>query len=192
MQPDKTNGLEWLVTTVASLCRGAWALCLLAYSDRRARRQIGTVLAIAVALGIVLFFAGCGPSERNTGTEQGSAPISPLTRAEAWQAAQASAAAIGPHAYVLGISDTGSMEPLINSYSYVVLVPSDGSDLHPGEVVLYYHSAEHPRTLHKASSAINATHFIPDGIANSRYDGWQPRANIRAKLVSTVYFGGRQ
>lgn len=141
------------------------------------------ITALVIA-GVLLAF-GCGP-EKPQG-ERGTAPTSATGYDVALSAAHTLAAHLGPHYFVLTIAPTGSMEPLINSRSIVIMERTDGSDIRPGQIVSFYHSPELPNVFHQVSSAINETAFIPNGVANSRYDGWQPRSAIKGRLVATLY-----
>jgi hypothetical protein len=159
-------------------------------SSGLSRREVGRAAAICLIVGIialwVLFVTGCGPSERNTGTEKGTAPTSPLTFDEAENIAKFAALMVGgtwSH-----IQPTGSMEPLINSRSVVVYRPYDGN-LASGMIVAFDRDRNGTLTLHTVTH-VRGDHFIATGIANDRSDGWQPRSAIQHVLVGIIYAGG--
>lgn len=56
---DNTNALAWLVESVVRLCRMGKRLCGLIRHDRKARRQLVAVLAIAVVLLLAFLLGGC-------------------------------------------------------------------------------------------------------------------------------------
>jgi hypothetical protein len=154
----------------------------------RADKQRAAAWTVAFLATVVVasLLLGCGPSERNTGIEKGTAPTSPLTFAEAEQLASIAALSVG--GTWSRIATTGSMEPVLNSNSVVIYRPYDGR-LAVGNVVVFYRDADAPRVIHKVA-ALDATHFVGDGVSNSRYDGWQPRANIIEVMVGVIYAGG--
>ena len=146
-------------------------------------RACWVCLIITTGLLWLIVATGCGKSQRNTGKEKGVAPTSNLTRSEAISAAQFMCILL-PRLQWSEVQRTGSMEPLINSYSIIVWEPSDGSDLALNQLVLFLSAGE--RVLHKVV-ALNATHLITDGGSNSRSDGWKPRDLVLGRLVSVIY-----
>lgn len=144
-------------------------------------------MTLCILVGILI--AGCGGgSERNTGLEKGDAPKGPFTYAEAQTHARSWAMAI-PSGQYSAVMPTGSMEPLIDSSVIPIYVKSDGSDIANGMIVVYLRS-DGVRVLHKVA-ALNDTHFIPDGIANSRYDGWVERSAVRHIVAGMIYTRGQ-
>ena len=153
-------------------------------------RNLRAVIRASIIATSLLLFTGCGPSERNTGLEKQTAISSPLTFDEGVALAKVMVEANRDKGWSWAmVSDTGSMEPVLNSSTVVVLMPSDGADVQVRDVVTYVRgSAE---IIHEVAAA-NATHFIPDGVANERNDGWVPRSAITRVAVSTIYTRGRQ
>jgi hypothetical protein len=154
----------------------------------RAAKQRAAAWTVAFLATVVVasLLLGCGPSERNTGHEKGTAPTSPLTFAEAENIAKFAALMVG--GTWSRIQPTGSMEPLINSRSVVVYRSYDGT-LAPGMIVAFDRDHNGTLTLH-AVTHVRGDHFIATGIANDRSDGWQPRSAIRHVLVGIIYAGG--
>lgn len=140
-------------------------------------------LFIALVCLWVVFSTGCSSVIRNTGVEKGVAPTSNLSRSESADLAQL--IALLNNGSYSAIAPTGSLEPIVNSHSFVVMVPHQGN-LRVGMVVGFRHSDEFPHVLHRVAM-VNDTHFIPDGITNRHYDGWIPRENIYGELIAVVY-----
>jgi hypothetical protein len=138
---------------------------------------------VAIVALWVLFVTGCGPVIRNTGEEQGSAPTSSLTRAEAKVIAGIICIS-RPGLHWSEIQPTGSMEPTLNSYTIAVYEPCDGSDIKPHQIVVF--RGQKNFILHRVAK-VNATHFIGDGVSNRSYDGWIDRNLIVGRLVMPIY-----
>jgi hypothetical protein len=151
------------------------------------RRELLKAAAVCALVGIValwvLFVTGCDPVNRNTGVEKKLAPTSNLTREQAANAAAFIALSHG--STYSAIAPTGSMEPIVDSRSFVVMAPHKGK-LRVGMVVGFYRDPAAPRVLHRVVK-VNATHFIPDGITNQHSDGWIPRENIYGELIAVIY-----
>jgi hypothetical protein len=152
-------------------------------AKQRAALWVVAFLATVVAASL---FLGCNDtkaSSRNTGKEKRTSPHSDLSVKEAEGVALLGAVMVngfwGP------ISDTGSMEPLLGSNALTVFKPYTGT-LEKGMIVSYKHPLFNQNILHKVV-AVNATHFIPQGIANPHSDGWQPRSSIEGVLIAIVY-----
>lgn len=130
---------------------------------------------------------GCGPSERNTGVEKGDrAPKSSLTYEEGLQHASVAALYNG---WLYGrISNTGSMEPQLDSGCIGLYEECDGSDIKVGQVVVFVREDKH--VLHKVLE-VNNYAFIAGGVANSTNDGWIPRNSVVRRLVGVIYTEGQ-
>jgi signal peptidase I len=141
--------------------------------------------AILILLALLLLLSGCGPSQRNTGVEKGTAPTSSVTVPVGMYAAKR-IAELSQRFFVLSIAPTGSMEPLINSKSIVVLESlSNPTDIQLGQI-LTFSSDEHPYIMHRAIE-FNGTAVLMDGVANFRGDGWVPIERINGRVVAIVY-----
>jgi hypothetical protein len=141
---------------------------------------VTTRLTLAAAF---LTLATCAPSQRNTGHERGTTPLSPLAQAEA----QSLAAITAAHASGTwsAIAPTGSMEPILGSNAVAIYRPYDGR-LKVGMVVVFWRDNDAPRVLHTVT-ALTPTHFMASGISNQHGDGWHPRSNISDVLVGVIY-----
>lgn len=137
---------------------------------------------------VALMLAGCDPSERNTGLEKGLAPVGVLTYAEGQALAKQWIAERAGWRYG-NIAPTGSMEPLIDSSVIPIYAPSDGTDIQVGQIVVY--ASKDGRSIIHQVAELNATHFIPSGISNSRSDGWVPRSAINRVVVGQIYTKGK-
>ncbi|MCW5548876.1 MAG: hypothetical protein KIT44_07920 [Opitutaceae bacterium] len=151
--------------------------------NKQLLKLAGAAFFVALVCVWLVFISGCKPVVRNTGTEKGLAPVSNLTREQAESTARL--IALMHNGTVRTITPTGSMEPIVDSRSFIVLAPHKG-DLRVGMVVSYYHSVKYPSVLHKVVK-LNDTHFTPDGITNRRSDGWIPRENITGELIAVIY-----
>ena len=117
-----------------------------------------------------------------------SAPTGPISKNQAYIYAMGLAGMT--QGQVVLVSDTGSMKPLLDENAVVVYLPSDGSLIRRNDVVLYIHPTMGIPIIHRVAY-VNATHFIPEGIANSRNDGFIPRAAIYGRMVGVVYSDGQ-
>jgi hypothetical protein len=143
-----------------------------------------TFFAVGViALWVLVANSGCGPVVRNTGIEKKLAPTSNFSREQA--ANTAAFIALTNGGTYSAIAPTGSMEPIVDSRSFVVMAPHKGN-LRVGMVVGFYRDPAAPRVLHRVVK-VNDTHFIPNGITNQNSDGWIPRENIYGELIAIVY-----
>ena len=148
------------------------------------RRTLATIVSAA----LILAAAGCGKSERNTGLEQGRAPVGPVSYADGKVIASYLARSLNGGTYG-SVSNTGSMEPLIDSSVIPIYLPADGSQLRVGQVVVYT-SQSGRQILHRVAD-LNSTHFIPEGIANARFDGWVPRSAVNRVVLGMIYTEGQ-
>lgn len=159
------------------------------YNHRQAEwRLAGRFALIGVAAIVVLFsLPGCGKSERNTGVEKGTAPTSSISRIQGEAIARDIANRLGgSRHYPLRISTTGSMEPLLNSYAYLVLEKTDGKDLKVGQLVNFKSPTGAFTILHRVS-VVGKDSFIADGVSNASNDGWVSYDRLLGRVVAIVY-----
>ena len=86
------------------------------------------------------------------------------------------------------IAGTGSMKDGgIDENCIVLMQTCDGSGIKKGDLVSYRFSDKYPNVLHRVD-AINENAFIPNGMSNKHYDGWQNRNAIHHKAVKIIRF----
>lgn len=140
-----------------------------------------TRLKVLTALcAFTLFAAGCG--QKSTFTP---APRSTESTAQVYADASAWAAR-APDRYFLAVAATGSMEPVINEHSVLLMVKYTGQTLPNGSVISYYHSPELPNVTHVIADQ-NDTHVYISGYANKTSDGWFPKTSILGFVVGQLY-----
>lgn len=138
-------------------------------------------MRIALAL-LLLGLSGCGGLVSK-------APLGPIGKDQAYLYAVGLAGLMEGQATF--IAATGSMVPVMDENSVVVYMPSDGSNVRAGDVVLYTHPVMDINIIHRVAY-VTGTHFIPDGIANKRNDGFIPRTAIYGRMVAIIYSDGQQ
>ncbi len=132
---------------------------------------------------LALLLAGCGPSR--VGDEKSnpapSAPVTkPIARSDAmYWATRYPDRMWGP------VSATGSMVPMLDSNSIVLLVRYTGQPLRKG-MVARFDRGDLPNVLHRIED-VNTTHVFISGLNVSRADGWIPKTEVSAILAGLFY-----
>jgi len=148
---------------------------------RKALRGFLWSLAVLCLLSSVLWFCGCAPQRpKEDRTPAGS---SALTKAQA--------GALAAHYATLHrgswchVAPTGSMAPVIDSRSVLLLEPYTGQPIHAGDIVCF-DRGDNPNVCHRVVE-VRGDSFYISGDNNQWPDGWHKLTAIKHRVAGIIF-----
>jgi hypothetical protein len=151
--------------------------------DLRRAALLGLLWSMAVLclLSSVLWLCACVPQRAKE--DQTPAGSSRLTKADAGALAAIYAAKHG--GFWCNVAPTGSMAPVIDSRSVLLLEPYAGQPLNAGDIVCF-DRGDNPNVCHRVVEVKDGAFYV-SGDNNKWPDGWHKLAAIKYRVAGIIF-----
>lgn len=148
---------------------------------QRLRRWILWILAVS-GLVVIMLLTACSKKEDLAPTATSS-----ISKDRALLDAQAWALRDPSNRTLVSVADTGSMAPVIDSRSVLLLEPATGADLVGGDIALYDDLKGGTRCHRVREVSATAILFTGDNNRGTQPDGWIANGRIRWRVAGILY-----